>query len=142
MTLFKTKMRAHSYPKALLAALALLGALWALARLPSSFSTPSERPQTHQGGSKSLSGLIAGTLGEVPVRRVKQSVKLLLSTHNRLFWFHPATQQEEPVHEGQVRCSNPLIAALPPAETLVGNSAQKHQHNMCMLAHICLHQIV
>jgi hypothetical protein len=83
------------------AAAALVLLVWLLSRLPRG----SRRSQTaNEAGIGSLlrsGGAVAGTGQHGKV--TGSAVRLLLSTHNRLFWYVPDTQQQIDVHSNQVR---------------------------------------
>jgi hypothetical protein len=77
-------------------ALAGLAIVWLLNQTIGFFGRPSgQRPSAQDVGQKT---------GREP------GLRLVLATHNRLFWYEPATQQQTEVHHDQVRAA-PLYAA-------------------------------
>jgi len=85
---------------ALFAGLGLF-ALWSLSlfdvpRLSPSDVTPAT-VRAHDRTSEQVVGVIHSTASEK---------RLLMSTHNRLFWYYPETDEEVPLHSGQVTSVN------------------------------------
>eukprot|EP00892_Ulva_mutabilis_P005366 jgi/Ulvmu1/3200/UM015_0241.1 len=90
----KANKQSHAWHHVALFAGLGLFALWSL----SLFDTPRLSP-----GNVAL----VGDHGDVPahlvdvVQHTTSQKRLLLSTHNRLFWYYPETDQDMPLHSGQ-----------------------------------------
>lgn len=90
---------------------ALLGvvAFWTLSRVPRFEASHEARHEVKQQVSQATPNTANhGVFSEDIVQQSVTSTsrfRLLLSTHNRLFWYYPATKEDVAVHEGQVRSS-------------------------------------
>lgn len=79
-----------------------LFALWSL----SLFDTPYLGPVERSPVSVATVGDVSAAIVNV-AQSSKSQRRFLLSTHNRLFWYYPDTDQDVPLHSGQVK--RPLL---------------------------------
>lgn len=89
------------------ACFAVLGlvALWTLSRAPRFEARPGVSHA--KPNAETYSVLSKNGKGDITQQSVTSTsrLRLLLSTHNRLFWYYPDTQEDVAVHEGQVPSS-------------------------------------
>lgn len=101
------RSRAKQHGCRTIAFLFLAGALgcWVLAQLAPASGTDPARVMPK--GTRFLDGFLgpAHTADDTDVvaSQPEHPLRLLLATHNRLFWFCPGTGEETAVHSGQVR---------------------------------------
>lgn len=98
MRVLKPTKQSHNWHQvALLSGLGLF-ALWSL----SLFDTPQLRPVERSPVSVGTVGDNSAAIIDV-AHSTKSQKRVLLSTHNRLFWYYPDTDQDVPLHSGQVK---------------------------------------
>ena len=97
MRLPRIRGRRHGYQTVVLLALSLVVAAWTLWQL----SPNVETKKTPQRLVPADAHALASAKRQVPSRS-KQPTRLLLASHNRLFWYFPETSEEIDVHSGKV----------------------------------------
>ena len=93
----RVRSKRHEYQTVVLLALSLVVAAWTLWQVALNAVTE----KTSQSIVPADSHVLAEAKREVPSRS-KQPTRLLLASHNRLFWYFPETEEEIDVHSGQV----------------------------------------
>jgi hypothetical protein len=96
------KGRARGYAYRALGTVAVAMVLvWLLSRQPQASSRLSQKAQEAESARLLRSGGAIASTGQHG-QGTGNAVRLLLSTHNRLFWYLPETQQQIDVHRNQV----------------------------------------
>lgn len=75
-----------------------LFALWSLSLFDAPQLGPVQSSSVSPGAGRDVS---SGHVDPHEITRSKN--RLLLSTHNRLFWYYPETDEDVPLHSGRVR---------------------------------------
>jgi hypothetical protein len=94
----------HAVQAVLLLGMATLVAFWAVVQLtpPIELGHESEHNGVKPKGNRMIERMSSSII-HTETNHPREPTRMLLSTHNRLFWYYPETKKEVDVHKGQVR---------------------------------------